>query len=82
MTLVEIKTATITEKGQIAIPKTIRKLEGFTEGSKIVLLTFEDHVELRPMQQMRERLGTAIASESSLAKGWKGKGEDKAWKDL
>ena len=82
MTLVEIQTATIPEKGQIAITKSIRKLEGFTEGSKIAILTFDDHVELRPMQQVSERLATAIASESSLAKDWKTKKEDKAWKDL
>ena len=29
MPLLEIKTAKITEKGQIAIPKEIRKIEGF-----------------------------------------------------
>lgn len=82
MTLVEVRTATITEKGQITIPRTVRHLEGFTEGSKIAILTFDDHVELRPMGQVSERLATAVASESSLAKDWKSKGEDKAWKDL
>ena len=29
MTLLEMKTVTITDKGQIAIPKDIRKIEGF-----------------------------------------------------
>ena len=82
MPLLEIKTAKITEKGQIAIPKEIRKIEGFKTGSKIAILTFKDHIELRPMGQISEKMATAIASEKSLAKDWNSKEDEEAWKDL
>lgn len=82
MSLVEIKTVTITEKGQVAIPKHIRDVEGFKTGSKVAILAFEDHVELRPMEQMNEKMFTALASEKSLAKDWLSKEDEKAWKNL
>ena len=68
MPLMEIKTATITEKGQIAIPRHIRKTKGFKTGSKIAILAFKDHVELRPLKQISEKMATAIASEKSWLK--------------
>jgi AbrB family looped-hinge helix DNA binding protein len=54
--LVEVKSATITRKGQIAIPKDIRELEGFREGSKIAILAYEDRVELVPIEKAREKI--------------------------
>ena len=54
MSLIEMKTAKITEKGQIAIPKDIRKLEGFEQGSKIAILAFKDRIELRPLKKINE----------------------------
>lgn len=80
--LLEMKTATITEKGQIAIPKDIREIEGFKTGSKVAILAFKDHVELRPMKQVSERFAAMIASEKSLAKDWLTKEEDRRWKKL
>ena len=82
MKLKEIKTITITEKGQIAIPKILRDLNGFCVGSKISLLAFDDKIELRPLSQITKKLETAIASEASLKKDWLSKEEDEAWKDL
>lgn len=82
MALVEIKSATITEKGQIAIPRNIREMKGFEEGSKIAILAYEDHIELRPMSQISRRMDAALASEKVLAKEWNTPEEDKAWKDL
>ena len=82
MSLIEIKSATITEKGQIAIPRDIREVEGFKIGTKIAILAFEDHVELRPMKQISEKMATAIASEKALAKDWNSKEDDEAWKNL
>ncbi|MEK6948126.1 MAG: AbrB/MazE/SpoVT family DNA-binding domain-containing protein, partial [Nanoarchaeota archaeon] len=72
MTLMEMKTATITQKGQIAIPKSIRDLEGFKEGSKIAILAYEDRIELRPLKQIK-KMFTALASEKVLAKDWMSK---------
>ena len=82
MPLIEMKTVTITGKGQIAIPKDIRALEGFKEGSKIAILAYEDRIELRPLKQINERMFTALASENTLAKDWNSKEDDEAWNDL
>jgi len=82
MVLLEIKSAKITEKGQIAIPKDIRKKEGFKIGSKVAILAFDDRVELRPLKKVSEDLFSALATEEVLAKSWNTKEEDEAWKDL
>lgn len=82
MVLIEIKSATITEKGQIVIPKEMRKLKSFMTGSKIAILSFNDHIELRPMEQIGSRMENLIASEKSLAKDWNSKEDEDAWKDL
>ena len=74
--------AKITDKGQIAIPKDIRELEGFEEGDKVAILAFEDRIEVRPLKQLNERIITALASEKSLAKDWLSKEDEEAWKDL
>lgn len=81
MKLLEIKTATITEKGQIALPKDIRSGK-FKEGSKIAILAFKDHIELRPIKDIEDKMKTAIASEKVLAKDWNSKEEDITWKNL
>ncbi len=54
--LKDIKTVTITSKGQIAIPKEVREIKGFNEGEKIAILTFDDRVELRPLKQITRKL--------------------------
>lgn len=82
MTLIDMRTATITEKGQIAIPREIREKEGFKEGTKLAILAFEDRVELRPLKEINEKLFTVIASEKSLGKKWLRKEEDEAWAHL
>ncbi len=78
----EIKTATVTSKGQICIPHMARAMKGFKEGSKVTILVYPDHVELRPMEQVSEKLFPALVSEEVLAKEWNTKKEDEAWKDL
>jgi AbrB family looped-hinge helix DNA binding protein len=82
MPLLEVKTAKITDKGQIAIPKDLRTKGGFKEGSKVAILAFDDHIELRPMSALSEGMATALASEKVLAKEWLTKEEDEAWKNL
>lgn len=88
MSLRELKTIRITSKGQIAIPKDIRKMEGFKEGSKIALLAFDDHVEIRSLNQLKKidltksGISPYIMSESSLAKDWLTEEEEEAWKHL
>lgn len=82
MELLEIKTATITEKGQIAIPKDVREIEGFTEGEKIAILAFADHIEIRTLKSLNAKMECVYASEKSLGKDWNSKEEDRAWKNL
>ena len=78
----EIKSVTITEKGQISIPKDIREIGGFKTGSKVAIFAFNDHVELRPLDQVSEKLANLIASEKSLAKDWNSPEDEEAWKSL
>ena len=82
MVIKEIRSATITEKGQIVIPKEIRKVEGFKKGTKIAILAFNDHIELRPLNQINEKTFTALASEKVLSKDWLSKEDEEAWKGL
>ena len=82
MPLIEMKTSKITSKGQIALPKDIRNIEGFKEGTKVAILAFENRVELRPLNQVNEKMFTVFASEKSLAKDWLSKEDEEAWKDL
>ncbi|MBI3052059.1 AbrB/MazE/SpoVT family DNA-binding domain-containing protein [Candidatus Woesearchaeota archaeon] len=82
MPILNIKSATITEKGQIAIPKEVREIEGFQEGDKIAIVAYEDKIELRPLSTVNEKLFTAFASEKTLAKDWNSKEDEEAWKSL
>jgi AbrB family looped-hinge helix DNA binding protein len=77
----EIKTATITQKGQICIPN-IARLNGFKEGSKVSIIVYSDRVELRPMKKISDATMAMLASEEVLAKSWNTKEEDEAWKNL
>lgn len=79
--MIEMRTVTVTEKGQIAIPKEIRKQANFKEGSKMVILAFKDRIELRPIKQLEGML-TALASEKVLGKDWNSREDKKAWKKL
>lgn len=80
----DIKTATITGKGQICIPNIARNLAGFKEGEKISIVVFDDRVELRPLKKvkMNDALLSMLASEEVLAKNWLSKEDEEAWKDL
>jgi AbrB family looped-hinge helix DNA binding protein len=89
MTVIDMKTATITDKGQIAIPRDMREIDGFEEGDKIAIIAYNDHIELRPLEQVSKKLDftkegilCALASEKVLAKEWLTKEEDEAWKNL
>ncbi len=78
--VVGIRSATITDKGQISIPKDIRD-EDFKEGSKVAVISYKDRIEIRPMKFL-ENMFTAYASEKALAKDWDSPEEDKAWRNL
>lgn len=84
MEVQEIKTATITSKGQICIPSTARNLPGFGEGSKIIITVYSDRVELKPLKQkgMSDSLMCTLASEEALSRNWLSPEDEEAWKDL
>lgn len=80
--LVDVKTAKITEKGQISIPKEIRRSKGFKNGKKIVILSYENRIEIIPLQTYMKKIYPALMSEKNLAKDWLSKEDEEAWKDL
>lgn len=81
MTLLKVKCLKMNSKGRITIPKDLRD-EKFKESHKVALLAYEDRIEIRPISYVSEKLGTALASEKSLAKNWGNSREDEAWEDL
>jgi AbrB family looped-hinge helix DNA binding protein len=81
MALVDMKTSTITGKGQIVIPKDLRS-EAFSEGSKVAILSYDDHIEIRPLKELDDKLYTMYASQDALGEYWNTKEEEEAWKDL
>ena len=80
MPLIDIKTGTITEKGQIVIPRSVR--ETFLPGEKVAILAYNDRIELRPLGTVDEALSCAYLSEKTLKKDWSLKEEDEAWNNL
>lgn len=81
MTLLNVKCLKMNSKSQITIPNNLRD-ERFRQGHKVALLAYEDRIEIWPISYLSEKLGTAFASEKSLAKDWENPEEDKAWEDL
>lgn len=80
MPLLDIKTGTITEKGQIVIPKSLR--DKFPSGEKVAIISYEDRIEVRPLSSVNEALSCAYSAEKTLKKDWDSKEEDEAWKNL
>lgn len=84
MEIQEIKTATITSKGQICIPSSARNFPGFQEGSKITITVYPDKVEIKPLKQkeLTDVQAGMLASQKALAKNWLSEEDEEAWKDL
>ncbi|MFH1376405.1 MAG: AbrB/MazE/SpoVT family DNA-binding domain-containing protein [Candidatus Woesearchaeota archaeon] len=78
----DIRTVKITEKGQICIPNVARDLAGFSKGTKISIVVYNDRVELRPLKKISKDMLSALISEEVLAEAWNTPEEDEAWKDL
>ena len=73
---------TLSSKGQLVVPQDIREKEGFSEGTKVAILAFEDRIEVRSFAQFNEQLFPALASEKALAKEWLSTEDEEAWKNL
>ncbi|SFM49642.1 AbrB/MazE/SpoVT family DNA-binding domain-containing protein [Methanolobus profundi] len=81
MSVIDIRTATITSKGQIVIPSTMRK-GLFEVGNKVVIIAKKDRIEIRPLEDFEESMEMALASEKALAEVWDTPEEDEAWSYL
>ncbi|MDK2831775.1 MAG: hypothetical protein PWQ51_1256 [Methanolobus sp.] len=81
MSVLDIRTATITSKGQIVIPSAMRK-GLFEVGNKVAVIAKNDRIEIRPLDDIETRMDTAIASQKALSKLWDTPEEDEAWNYL
>lgn len=82
MEIKEIRTAKITDKGQICIPNIAREIEGFKIGSKVSIIVYDNKVEIKPLRKINDAMFTMLTSEKVLAKNWLSKEDEEAWKDL
>ena len=79
--LLDIKTVTITDKWQVAIPKKARELGGFSKNGQAVILSYPHRLIIMTDDEF-EKLYPALMSEKSLAEHWLSPEDEKAWKDL
>ena len=81
----ELKTIKLSEKGQISIPKDIRKGMHLKKGDKLVLMTKGEQLILQKADAVlkklgidEESMGNMLVSEESLKKDWDNK-YDERW---
>ena len=81
----ELKTIKLSEKGQISIPKEIRKDMRLKKGDKLVLMTKGQQLILQKADLVLKKLGleeesisNMVASEETLKKDWNNK-YDERW---
>lgn len=81
----ELKTIKLSEKGQISIPKEIRKDMHLKRGDKLVLMTKGEQMILqkaefflKKLSVEEESIGTMMLSEETLKKDWDNK-YDERW---
>ncbi len=83
----EIAVVTVSERGQIVLPKKTREKLHMTKGTKLLLVEAGEKITLAKVGNLLkakgvpEGLKTFIASEKSLKKDWAHKGDD-VWDDL
>ena len=63
----QVKVASVSTKGQIVIPRTIRKSLGITSGSKLVVMTDGENVLMKPIQPLRTEPFEGLLKESRKA---------------
>ena len=78
-----VEVVTLSEKGQIVLPKKVRREVGLSKGNKMLLVEKNGKITLIKVNEiMQKEFSTLLASEKSLAKDWLSKEEEKAWKNL
>lgn len=78
-----IKTVKVSDKGQIAIPQTIRENMGIEKGDELIMLQIDGKIMLEKSQHIVKEIKDDFKdllklSESSLKKVWDNK-EDEIW---
>ncbi len=83
----DVAIVTVSERGQLVMPKKTRERLGFGKGVKLMMVeemgkvTFAKLNDIIKTGAITEGLETFIASEKSLKKDWSYKGDD-VWDDL
>jgi AbrB family looped-hinge helix DNA binding protein len=80
-TKMSIKTVRVSDKGQIAIPQTIREKMGINKGDDLVLFQIDNKILLEKAQNVAEKIeddfkDIAKFSEKSLKSVWDNKKDD------
>lgn len=79
----EVEVVTVSEKGQIVLPKKVRSEMRVGKGSKLLLVEKQGKVTLTKVDNLlKGNLFTVLASEKALAKDWLSEEEEEAWKNL
>jgi|WetSurMetagenome_2_1015567.scaffolds.fasta_scaffold407052_2 AbrB family looped-hinge helix DNA binding protein len=75
--MAELRTITLSEKGQISIPISVRKDMKLKKGEKLLLLAEKGKITLTKVNEMLERIEqhaevteTMLASQNALKKEW------------
>ena len=54
--ILEMRTTTISRKGQICIPNCLRSINPkFKEGTKVLIIIFNDKIEIKPLPESLKR---------------------------
>ncbi|MBU2477004.1 AbrB/MazE/SpoVT family DNA-binding domain-containing protein [Candidatus Micrarchaeota archaeon] len=83
----DVGVVTVSERGQIVLPKKTRDELKVKKGTKLLLVEIEGKITLSKVDDLikekenSEGIATYIASEKSLKKDWGYKG-DEVWDDL
>ena len=80
-----IKTVKVSEKGQIAIPSSVRQKLGIQRGDNLILFEIEGKILLEKQQKVSEKMKEEFEdilhfSEQSLKEVWDNP-EDERWND-
>lgn len=85
--MTEVAVVTVSEKGQIVLPKKTREKLHLKKGEKLLLIEEGEKISLSKISNLMknknisESLSTMFASEKTLAKDWSFKGDD-IWDEL
>lgn len=78
----EVAIITVSEKGQIVIPKKMRDLLKIGEGTKLFVEEKNKQITLTVIENKMMDASSYLLSQKSFAKTWETKEEDEAWKHL